>query len=404
MADESSRRRQLLATLALLACGLIPDHLAGAGPARLRASLASGMFNRGDASRIERGYYERLLETGQRLDDLGDLPALRGRRRAGVSFAAPVDSAPLVVRVADLREVALKPSGSVERLGIRWSTNSQGMRDREYPVARSPQTFRIALVGDSIAAGWGVAVDHRFESILEREWDERSRRAGGPAVEILDTAVPGHAPGQRWHHFQRVGWPMRPDLVICESSEADIGWDERRLRFVLARGQGFESPLYRAALEAAGARPGWTPEEYKHVLHAQHREILAGAYRAMVEDGSAHGVPVIWALIPRVGQPADRAHRDALIALAQSAGFTRVVDVSDAYDGLDAAGLAVEPGDFHPNTLGHERLARRLDEALAALPELCRLWTPRRDPEVTTARNRAGTEDQSPTNRGVPHP
>jgi lysophospholipase L1-like esterase len=374
MVDDRMTRRQLLATLAILASGLVPDHLAGAGPARLRASLASGLFNRIDASRLERGYYEQLLDNGQRLDDLGDLPALRGRRRAGGTFGVPVDSAPLVVRVDDLREVALKPSASVERSGVRWSTNSQGMRDRDYAPDKPAGTFRIALVGDSIAAGWGVDVDRRFESILERAWDDRSRRSGGPAVEILDCAVPGHAPGQRWHHLQRVGWPMRPDLVICEATEADIGWDERRLRYVLARGQGFDSPLYREVLDAAGVAPGCSPEQYKHALHPYRREILAGAYRAMTADAAAHGVPVIWVLIPRVGQPADPAHRDALIATARAAGFAEVADVSDAYDGLDPARLAVEPDDFHPNTAGHARLAHRLDEILGALPELRRLW------------------------------
>ena len=43
------------------------------------------------------------------------------------------------------------------------------------------------------------------------------------------------------------------------------------------------------------------------------------------------------------------------------AGFTRIVDVTDAYDGLDPAALAVEPDDFHPNAMAHDRLARRLD-------------------------------------------
>ena len=349
MVDDRMTRRQWLATLAILAGGLVPDRLAGAGPARLRASLTSGLFNRVDASRIERGYYEQLLDDGQRLDDLGDLPALRGRRRAGGTFGARSNSAPLVVRVDDLREVVLKPSDSVERCGVRWSTNSQGMRDREYAADKPAGTFRIALVGDSIAAGWGVNVDHRFESILERAWDDRSRRSGGPAVEVLDCAVPGHAPGQRWFHFQQVGWPMRPDLVIYEATEADVGWDERRLRFVLSRGQGFDSPLYREALDSAGVASGWSPEQYKHALHPYRREILAGVYRAMAADAGTQGVPVIWVLIPRVGQPTDRSHRDALLAMARAAGFARVVDVSDAYDGLDPARLAVEPDDFHPN-------------------------------------------------------
>jgi GDSL-like Lipase/Acylhydrolase family len=414
--------RRLLAALAILACGLVPDRLAGARTARLRASLTSGLFNRTDASRIERGYYEQLLDTGQRLDDLGDLPALRGRRRVGGTFGAPVDSAPLVIRVDDLREVALKPADSVERLGVRWSTNAQGMRDRAYAVEKPAGTFRIALVGDSIAAGWGVNVDRRFESILEREWDERSRRSGGPSVEVLDTAVPGHAPGQRWHHFQRVGWPMRPDLVICESTEADIGWDERRLRYVLARGQGFDSALYRGALAAAGVEPGWSPEQYKHALQPHHREILAGAYRAMAADGAARNVPIIWVAIPRVGRPSDPSQHRALLAMAHAAGFAHVVDASDAYDGLDAARLAVEPDDFHPNAAGHARLARRLDEALGALPELRRLWTREstREGEAPDEPLLPGRQGEAPdephqrrpnlTNlrdtrpRGVPHP
>ena len=371
MVGDRMTRRQLLATLAILAVGLVPDRLVGAGPARLRASLTSGLFNRTDAARIERGYYEQLLDDGQRFNDLGDLPALRGRRRrAGGTFAAPVDSAPLVIRVDDLREVALRPSDSTERGGIRWTTNAQGMRDREYPVDKPAGTFRIAMVGDSIAAGWGVRVDDRFESILERTWDDRSRNAGGPAVEVLDCAVPGHAPGQRWHHFQRVGWPMRPDLVICEATEADVGWDERRLRYVLARGHGFDSPLFGGALNVHGIAPGWSPEEYKHALQPYHREILAGAYRAMAADGSARGVPIIWVLIPRVGRPTDPAQREMMLAMARAAGFAEVVDASDAYDGQDPTRLAVEPDDFHPNAEGHARLAHRLDEALSALPEL----------------------------------
>jgi len=394
MVEDWMMRRQVLATLAILAGGLVPDRLAGAGPSRLRASLKSNLFNRADAARIERGYYEQLLDDGQRLDDLGDLPALRGRRRAGGTFHAPVDSAPLVIRVDDLREVAFKPSDSVERGGVRWSTNAQGMRDREYAAEKPAGTFRIALVGDSIAAGWGVNVEHRFESILERDWDERSRRSGGPAVEVLDCAVPGHSPGQRWQHFQQVGWPMRPDLIICEATEADLGWDERRLRYLLARGLGFDSPLYRAALDAAGVAPGWNPEQYKLALRPYHREILACAYGAMTAEASARGVPIIWVLIPRVGRPIDPAQHEALLAMAGAAGFTRIVDASDAYDGMDPTRLAVEPDDFHPNAVGHARLARRLDEALGALPELGRIWTtgsPRCDGE------------RGPETRGVPH-
>ena len=193
---------------------------------------------------------------------------------------------------------------------------------------------------------------------------------------------------------------MRPDLVICELTEADLGWDERRLRYVLARGQGFDSPLYRDVLAAAGVRPGWSPDEYKHALHPYHREVLAGAYRAMAADGAGRGVPIIWVLIPRVGQSDRTRPRDAILAMARSAGFAHVVDASDAYDGLDPARLAVEPDDFHPNAEGHARLARRLDEVLSPLPELERLWSGT-GPARGTVTGRSLPPRPSP--RGVPH-
>ncbi len=373
MDHDGMMSRQLLGTLAILACGLIPDRFAGGTPARLRSSLSSGLFNQSDASRIERGYYQQLVDDGRRLDDLGDLPALRGQRRAGNTFSAPVDSAPLVMRVDDLREIVLKPSDLVVKGGIEWRTNAQGMRDRSYSIEKAPGTFRIALVGDSIGAGWGVNVEQRFESILERDWDERSRRSGGPAIEIINCAVPGHSPGQRWYHFGQLGWPMRPDLVICESTEADAGWDERRLRYVLSRGQGFDSPIYRDVLASAGVAPHWDPERYKRALQPHHREILAGVYRTMAKDCRTRGVPIVWVLIPRVGRSSDPSARRALLESARAAAFDHIVDVTEAYDGLQPGRLAVEPNDFHPNPEGHARLARSLDSALSALPELRRL-------------------------------
>ncbi len=391
--------RQSVAMVVILAWGLLPDGLAGDGPARLRDSLKSNLFNRTDLERIERGYYERMIAAGRRLDDLGDLPGLRIRSRGGATWSVPVEEAPLIVRVDDLREVVLLPDDVEVKGGVSWRTNAQGMRDRSYLPAKPAGTFRIALVGDSIGAGWGVDVEERFESILEETWNARSQSANGPTVEILNCAVPGHAPGQRWDHFSRIGWPMRPDLVICESTAADVGWDERRLRFLLARGLAWDSPIYQQALVSSGVKPLGSPDDYKRTLRPRHWEILGGVYATMARDCQERGVPIIWVLIPRVGRPGDAAEKRALLQTARAAGFSCVVDATGAYDGFEAARLAVSPLDFHPNALGHALLARRLDDALRARPELGQLWEPKTFPPDQggeMARNRAGGNGTSP--------
>ncbi len=112
----------------------------------------------------------------------------------------------------------------------------------------------------------------------------RLRAAGGPAVEVLNFAVPGHGPGQRWSHFETVGWKFQPDAVVFESTPADLGWDERRLRVLLPRGVGFDAPVYRPTLDAAHATPGLDSAQYKARLKPMRRALLENVYRVAAAD------------------------------------------------------------------------------------------------------------------------
>jgi GDSL-like Lipase/Acylhydrolase family len=370
MGHEPILTRHVLVITLILICGLIPDRVAGPGVSSLRDSFKSNLFNRADLERFERGYYEELLDQGRRLDDLADVPGLRLRKRSGSTWSIPVEQSPLMQRVDDLREVVLKRNDATERFGLQWRTNDQGMRDRSYSVKKPKGTFRVALVGDSIGAGWGVNAEDRFESILEELWNGRAVERAVGKVEIINCAVPGHSPGQRWFHFGQIGWPMEPDLVIYQSTAADVGWDERRLRFLLARGLAWDCPIYRPVLESAGARPFGSPDQYKRALHPRHWDILSGVYKSMAADCKAHRVPIIWVLVPRVGRKSDALDQPALIETARAAGFSRIVDLTGAFDDLDPARLAVDRDDFHPNPRGHARLAQRLDDAVKAMPEV----------------------------------
>ncbi len=352
---------QILATTALLAWGLVPAELASGTPLRVREVLRNDLPSRPDYDRMERGYYEQILAPGRRLD---------APTQAAQAGSAAVKHGRLTLPVADVREFVLRP-GLVFDPGRRipWSTNTHGMRDRPYALVKPPGTLRIALVGDSIAAGWGVGDGEGFEPRLERSLDAQSRASGGPAVEILNFAVPGHSPGQRWSHFAEVGWAFTPDLVVYEATTADPGWDERRLRVLLERGVGFDAPVYRDVLASVGLGPGLTSDDYKERLRPLRWELLAGIYQAAVADCQSRGVLAVWVLIPRVGKPIDPADRRRMIDLAHASGFATVIDACDSYDGADASTLAVAPDDYHPNAIGHARIAARLEPALkAALP------------------------------------
>jgi hypothetical protein len=120
-------------------------------------------------------------------------------------------------------------------------------------------------------------------------------------------------------------------------------------------------------------KPGLDAEVYKGWLKPLRWELLAGVYRTVVADCRSRGVPVVWVLIPRVGKSVEPADRKRLIDLARDSGFSAVIDLSDAYDGFDPVELEVSPNDFHPNARGHDRIARRLEAALAGSPVLTQL-------------------------------
>ena len=98
---------------------------------------------------------------------------------------------------------------------------------------------------------------------------------------------------------------MNPDMVIYESTASDVGWDEKRLRYLLARGIGWDSPVYRAVLERSPVERLGSPDDYKRALRPRHWEILEGVYQTMVAACRSAGVPIIWVLVPRVGRPND---------------------------------------------------------------------------------------------------
>ena len=265
----------------------------------------------------------------------------------------------------DLREVVLRKNDSTDALWPRsgaptpWECAIANTR-RGSPRERSAWPWsatRSARAGESTP---------RIDSnrSLKKPGTTARRSKSGGKVEILNCAVPGHAPGQRWHHFGLVGWSMEPDLVIYESTAADVGWDERRLRFLLARGLGWDSPIYKAVLEASGAHHFLSPDQYKRLLEPRHWEILSGVYRSMTADCRARGVPIFWVLVPRIGRRGDRDSKARLIETARSAGFSGVIDLTGAFDDLDPTALSVDRDDFHPNAVGHARLAQRLNMAL----------------------------------------
>ena len=96
--------------------------------------------------------------------------------------------------------------------------NSWGFRGREVESPKPRGTFRIAVLGDSIAVGWGVADGETFSAHLERAL----RVPGAARVEVVNCAVSGYDTKQEAALFTRFASRLQPDLVLVAFYWNDI--------------------------------------------------------------------------------------------------------------------------------------------------------------------------------------
>ena len=354
----------LLTAFAIVPEPFLPSHAVG-----FREVLRHNGLNRADYERNERGYYETLLDAGRSFGTLGESSQTADfRKNLGPAQHNDDDGRP-ILPTDDIREYILKPNVDELAYGTLWQTNSRGLRDLEYPETKSRDTIRIAVLGDSITAGWGVTRPERFEDLWEVSLNQ-SAANHGKSVEVWNFSVPGHSPAQRWKQFEIAGRGAEFDLIVYEATTSDPGWDARRMAHFMARGIGLNDPLFASFLERSRFKPDPRPFTNGETLHPWQWTILQSVYESIVRQSHDRQIPIAFVLIPRVGANLSRAEILALLTRAKSAGFDFVSDLTATYKNQPTESIALNPGDYHPNILGHRKLAEAWETQLATWPAL----------------------------------
>ena len=252
--------------------------------------------------------------------------------------------------------------------------NSWGFRDVEHDPARTAGVTRIALVGDSFVFGVPVEDDEKiFPRLLQKKLGERH--------ELVSVAFPGANTAQEIQLLARADAVYQFDHAVLFFFPNDVEQenDPRRRSFYghLVPGRAGDllfsrSRLYylvetrtHRLLERMGLRGSY--EDYLRSLYRpgspqleEHRALL-GRFL-----GTVGGERVTVVLIPVLHRldayPFEFAH-DYVKGLA-SAGGVRVIDLRDAFRGMDARDLVVNPYDLHFNEKAHAIVADYLYAAL----------------------------------------
>src|SRR5690606_28773324 len=111
-----------------------------------------------------------------------------------------------------------RPSLDLDLGSYTLRTNSLGFRGPEISAAKPDGTFRILILGDSVAYGTGVDDEVTFL----RRWEAELNASGRGRFEVVNTGHPMYDTNQELALLRDEGLSLQPDLVLLVYVVNDI--------------------------------------------------------------------------------------------------------------------------------------------------------------------------------------
>lgn len=311
-----------------------------------------------------------------------------------VDYLRPVTVPPGNVWVAGLHQASsvpgltyeLRPGAIAEAKdakGARVVVDSRGMRGPELVEPKGARTLRIAVLGDSVAFGFGVEQDQTFSARLAAKLGALDDRAHD--YEVLNFAVTGYSSREEAAVLEAKALPLAPDVIVVAYylNDPDFG-PVNALRMAFHPTKAWErSELLRFLAQKAHqmelARNGGDYYRWLHAPDTAEWKSVPQAFARMHALASAKKLHVVLAIFPTFALDVARGQERSIFATwddygyaplhaqvrkaAEQESFT-VLDVLDVFraSGKTPRELARDPD--HPNALGHDLAAEALMKLL----------------------------------------
>jgi lysophospholipase L1-like esterase len=267
--------------------------------------------------------------------------------------------------------------------GVRISESHGILQSRDVPVAKPAGTCRIAVLGDSIAAGHTLRVRRarNFSEALEALLNQSD---APPRFEVLNFGTDGYGTLQEARLLETRVSPFAPDVVLVQyclndpsNSYTPTVW------FLDARPTSFLLDFVRRRLGATPSELSPAHPRYTHgaVDWTRLYDPAGPGWRQVVQGfdriaawAKPRQVPVVIVIFPLLLDVPDAQAQAPLLgrlhgqvrAAAAHEGFY-VLDLAPLFARFTAEELREIPGDqLHPNPRGHELAARAIQELLQA--------------------------------------
>ena len=257
----------------------------------------------------------------------------------------------------------LQPNLDMEFGHRKVRTNRAGLRaDKEYPLARQPNSVRIVGIGDSGMFGWDVEQEEPYMAVLEANL---RRRGDGVGYEVLNFAVPGYNTQLEAETLRRKALAYRPDVVIVGWCENDFDLPFFMLEHINFRRRDI-SYLYRLLFDRQSYLADMAGVRFTDLREFNEKDIMPEIKSGLEVSGVRHALQDMKQL----------GHDNDFRLLVFGPLGQKIMDLCrevgvDYYNTCEKIPGGTYPDNYaihfmHPAPAGHRVLAEYLERELAA--------------------------------------
>ena len=254
----------------------------------------------------------------------------------------------------------LKPNLHALHKLVSFETNSTGLRDKEYSLAKADDVFRVAVIGDSFVLADGITIEETFHSLLE----ERLNKEGGDITyQFINFGLSAYNLRQYLEVMKHKAQAYDPDLILvgfCPRNDQYIPEEQtyrdvprtypflhlysiQALIDISKRGTYYDDDIYYMEKELARNEP----------FSGKQSRYMTQVFSEMNDFSEQNDIPIIVVYID-IFYNEKFADRLEEIVLKNDIYF---VNASTPFKGQGYDEYIIYPIDSHPNGKAHQLMA-----------------------------------------------
>lgn len=319
-------------------------------------TLSEEKLNDHDYQKAEENYYKKLIDGEENtVTGLWEINLKRPRK-----FNAMDD---IYIRTNDLLTKIYKPNYKVYVGNDIFTTDSFGLRDKNYAFVKPAKTYRMALLGGSYEMGSGVGDADVYEVKVEEKLNAMATDTAIERFEIFNFAAGGFYSIQHVELCHTKVFQYKPDAVLYIAHSGERWRLVNTLANLIGQGKNLKYPLLNFIKNTAHIKQSMSKAEVITRLNPYTDILITWAYSEIANECHKNNALPVWVYLPTTTDTIDKAEFNYIKQVAARCGYVQL-DLTGAYGNLSRNELIISQYNTHPTPKGHTLIADKFYQEL----------------------------------------